>query len=267
MNSIDIHNLNRLTVPKLKNLNKLINNKNSDGKRKKKIEPIKKKEQIIEKICKYVSCLKIQRMIRKKMALEQICPISMDVVIYPCFAFKPKGNNKFIYYNLGSLVNYLLTTGDFRDPKTREEYSDSVIMSIDKEVVKNNIPLQNPFKSVLKASKNKKYYIKKKDIEDTILVLERCLDDIIGSMRSVLEQQVRRNPMQTLNSLFFMAFRTYFKRLVSVSIESASSLISRTIITINNTIKDNEDVNGDTNQIRDNIIQFLYQIQFDELGE
>ena len=52
----------------------------------------------------------------------------MTDAIYPFFAFKPKGSILFIYYNLIDLADYLITTGDFRDPKTREKYSDDRIL-------------------------------------------------------------------------------------------------------------------------------------------
>lgn len=274
MNSLDIQNLNKLKVQDLrkiyknvyKNPRKFTNKKES--KETKETPKVLKKDDLIVKIKEYTSVLKIQRFYRNKKSTEQVCPISMESIKYPCFAFRPKGHSMFIYYNLEPLVSYMLSSGNFKDPKTREEYSDQVLESIDKEVLKNKIPLMKPFKSVIKASKNKKYYRKKKDNEDTILALERCLDDIIGSMRSIIEQRIRRvNPIQTLNSLFFMAFRTYFRRLVSLSKESGLSLIERTIVSINGTIKADEDFNSDTNIIRDNIIQFLYQIKYDEIPE
>jgi hypothetical protein len=100
-------------------------------------------------------------------------------------------------------------------------------------------------------------------------------------MRNLLENKGRRrHPFQTLNSLFFMSFRIYFRRLAIHSTEKAEHLIQRTIKLINETVnrpikKDGyEDVNDDrpakkiddeTAMLRDTIIQFLYQVQFDEI--
>ena len=67
----------------------------------------------------------------------------MEEVRYPCFAFRPKGfmidkckrnGTSFIYYNLEPLVDYLISSGDFRDPKTREPYSETTLKSIDNAV-------------------------------------------------------------------------------------------------------------------------------------
>lgn len=239
------------------------------------------KPAIINLILTYISCIKIQRFFRKKMAVEQVCPITMDFPTYPCFAYMPKGHTRFIYYNLESLANYLLTTGDFRDPKTREEFPEETIIKMDKEIKKNKIAIKNPHKSMLKASKNKKYYRNKKDTENSILFLERCLDDIIGSMRSLLEQKIRRgNPLQVLNTILFMSFKEYYRRLVQLSPDASTNLIRRTIILINNCVERSRitvglegpeqperiqtPISDDTNQIRDNIIAFLYQIEFEE---
>jgi len=222
---------------------------------------------LIKNICYKFSVLKLQKWFRSKISLDKICPITMTEVIYPYFAFRPKGARIFIYYNLEDLGNYLTKTGDFRDPKTREKYSDDNLKKIDIELKKNIIKLDGPFKTVFKASKNKKYYKNKKDTEDNILVLERILDDIIGSMRTIIEDRIRRsNAIVTLHNICFMTFRSYFRRLVAQSKESATFLIKRTIISINESIKYDSKVDPDTNMIRDNIILFLYQVRFDELG-
>ena len=67
-----------------------------------------------------------------------------------------------------------------------------------------------------------------------------------------------------------MTFRAYFKRLVYYSKPDADALINRTISLINETVnrplKDNE-VDNDIGILRDNIIQFLFQLKFDELED
>lgn len=221
-----------------------------------------------EKFIRFLSLihniLKIQKFYRRKKAVEQICPVSLEPVIYPVFAYKPKNHSLFIYYNLPVLANYLIETGDFRDPKTRNVYSDETLKKIDILLKRDSIKV--PLRGVYKASKNKQYYKQKKDNEQFILLLERNIDDIVSGIRSLLENRVRRsNAINTLNTLYFITFKTYFKKLVSVSRESANILMSRTITSINASVRESS-IDEDTNIIRDNIILFLYQLQFDELN-
>jgi hypothetical protein len=263
-----------------------------------------KKNQLVVEINTYFSVIKIQKFFRLKNGSGELCPISMDKISYPCFPFKPKGHSLFIYYNLEPLVSYLLTTGDFRDPKTREKYSPETLQKMDKLRESNKIK----GKSVFRAFKNKRYYKKKNDIEENITVIERCLDDIISSMRSLLENRDRRrrHAVPTLNTLFFMSFRVYFRRLVAQSRDHAENLIQRTIKLVNETVNrprrlgsfenisdavsteevpndisdavSTEEVPNDnleeehvfdeeTSMLRDTIIQFLFQVRFDELTD
>jgi hypothetical protein len=244
-----------------------------------------KKNQLVIEINSYFSVIKIQKFFRLKKGSGELCPISMDKISYPCFPFKPKGYSLFIYYNLEPLVSYLLTTGDFRDPKTREKYSQETLKKMDKLRESNKIG----GKSVLRAFKNKRYYKKKNDIEENITIIERCLDDLISGMRSLLENREGRriHAIQTLNTLFFMSFRVYFRRLVSQSRDNAENLIQRTIKLVNETVnrprrvgsfenitdsietEETEEIEEteETDMLRDTIVQFLFQVRFDELAD
>jgi hypothetical protein len=226
------------------------------------------KDKIIIKLIEYNSVVKLQRYFRKNILSNSlICPISMSNVMYPCFPFRPKGQTHFIYYDLNSISEYLLTSGDFRDPKTREEYTIDHLKLIDK-LRKDNKILG---KSLETLSKNNKFYKEKKDNEESILIIERCLDDIISSMRNLLENtERRRHGNHTLNTVLFMTFRAYFKRLVFYSRNDAHTLINRTIDLINETVNrplKDKDVDPDVGLLRDNIIQFLFQLRFDELED
>ncbi len=220
-----------------------------------------KKEDLVKILNAFLCTRKIQQFLRKKWSLENVCPVSLEPIKYPLFAFRPKGLRQFVYYNLEIFSNYLISTGDFRDPKTREVYSEEVLLNIDKEIVKNAIKLEGPLKGVYSASKNKKYYRNKKEMEDNLLVLDRCLDEIISSLRSWVEN--RRPSAPNTQNILFMAFQNYFKRLCSYSKTEAHNLITRTIVSINNSVKNQQDIVSSNN--RDHVIQFLYQIQFDEL--
>lgn len=240
-----------------------------------------RKQDLINHFDRNLKATKIQRIYRSRS--DCVCPITMTIVKYPCFSFRPKGQTVFIYYNLSDLINYLINTGDFRDPKTRQEYSttDIKVMNslqkyykIEYKEIPSKIKMYIPISTnIFKAYNNKKYYKIKKDKENDILIMERCLDDIISSMRNILEvSDRRRNYQHTLNNLLFTSFKIYFKRLVQLSTNKyIENYIQQTIKIINETVDRNKTIaisdKIDVDIIRDNIIQFLYQIQFDEINE
>jgi hypothetical protein len=145
-----------------------------------------KLEQLLDILEIYHATVKIQRFLRRKFSADDTCPISLEPVKYPLYGFKT--NSKFIYYNLQDLTDYLIETGDFRDPKTRNEYSIKNIVDIDNEIMKNGIQIKVPeLKSLVHAYKKKQYYIDKKRLKDTVLNYERVLDEYVNALRLWIE--------------------------------------------------------------------------------
>lgn len=220
-----------------------------------------KKNDIIKCIIEDISVKKIQRFMRSRWIRDEICPISMDRIRYPSFVFIPKGlniedNSKplMIYYNLEPLVEYLLTSGDFRDPKTRESYSEEFLKSLDKYRLKIGLK----YRSIYKASQNKNFYKRKKEREEDLIILERCLDEVVSSMRMLLEFEQENNPTLTLNSFHFPTYHRYFRSLLYKSSENAKHVLNNTISVIsgppNNPTKD-------PNNVKDLIFQFIYTLE------
>ncbi len=233
--------------------------------KKKRIPNISKynKADLINELKKYYATIKIQRFFRSKNKIEQICPICFETTKNtPYFAFKPSGQSNFIYYNLNCLSDYLISSGDFRDPKTRELYSDNTLQNIDKEVKKHKIKLKYNFKSIYKASKNKKFYKNIKDTEESILIIERCLDDIIVSMKSIIEnKESRRGSYKyTLQCILFTTFDSYYSKLIFYSPNSSMLLLDRTIVSIINSNISDDDSEG--MNVKDIVLNFLYQLKF-----
>lgn len=218
------------------------------------------KHNLITILSKDIAAKKIQHQLRKRWIKDNLCPISMEHISYPCYAFKPKGFDfnqsgpLMIYYNLVPLLDYLLVSGDFRDPKTREPYSEEFIKSLDEYVIRQKIKT----KSVLKASKNKNFYKKRKDREEELIILERCLDEVVSSMRMILEVVQENSPVITLNSFHFPTYHRYFRSLLYKSEDNARHTLNSTINIItgppNNPTQD-------PNNVKDLIFQFIYTLE------
>lgn len=233
-----------------------------------------KKDALLYLLNSNISSTKIQRFLRKRWIGDNVCLITMEPVVYPCFAFKPKGfvvdtlckhnasqrccgcdkNPSFVYYNLDALVQYLIATGDFRDPKTREPYSDNFLKSIDKYKLK--VGLKS--KSVYKASTNKKIYKRKKEREEDLIILERCLDEVVSSMRSLMEIPQPNDPSLSLNSFHFPTYHRYFRNLLYKSHEYARQVLQNTIQIISGP---EERPTPDPNKVKDFILQFIFTLE------
>lgn len=72
----------------------------------------------------------IQRKFRGKIREQKECPISHELLVYPFVSFKI--NNKFLYYDFKTIIEYFNKTRDFRDPLTRCFISDNNIEAINK---------------------------------------------------------------------------------------------------------------------------------------
>lgn len=141
-----------------------------------------KKNEIIDNIVKLYAVKIIQKRYIKYKALNTLCPISLEPVRHP-YWYKRTQKGR-IYYNLEPLANFLVSSGDFRDPNTRESYSDKEIESIDKLIKLNKIKLQ---KSVKKAKDSPMFYKRLKENEEQIDILMERIRYIFWSIRDHVE--------------------------------------------------------------------------------
>jgi hypothetical protein len=74
--------------------------------------------------------MKRKRMHKHEVELNTIDPIMLEPVKPNPFLFQ-RPNGTYVAFNIDSLVDYLLVTGDFTDPETRLPFSDSDLRSID----------------------------------------------------------------------------------------------------------------------------------------
>lgn len=218
-----------------------------------------KKVGLVQTLASHYTVMKIQRFLRSRW-IDGPCPISMEPVKYPCFAYRPKGwimdngGAHFIYYNLKPLIDFLISSGDFRDPKTREAYDEHNLQKID--TYAKRVSLKT--KSVLQASKNRNFYKRKRDRENDIIVIERCIDEVTSSIRHLMENESLTDPSISLNSFLFPVFHRYFRNLTLLSRDHARYLLDRTIHSI---VGNERRTPPDPNKLRDFILQFLLTME------
>jgi nicotinamide mononucleotide adenylyltransferase len=237
------------------------------------------KKDTIDLINKYHSCLKIQRFLRKFLSRNSKCPISLDPISYPCYAYRPNRNREctepktkmqkidsvLVYYNIEPLKNFLISTGDFRDPSTRILYTESDLIQIDKiddwyrkiKKIKEERPKKK--NSVYSASKNKKFYRKNNDIEYEVMLLDRHIDDITRDIRNTINDISDRDNINKLNTEYLINYRLQFRRLMARCRDSARYTINKTIRNINFEIQNGIYAKKQL-ETRDHAIHFLYQL-------
>lgn len=140
------------------------------------------KQTLIYEIMKYYAVVIIQRRYRKHVAFNNVCPISLELIKFPCWSKKIETGR--IYYNIESLANYLITSGNFKDPSTRVLYTDEELASMDKMIKENDVDIS---KSVLKSKLNIKYYRKIKDNDEQIDILNERIRHITWTIRDKIE--------------------------------------------------------------------------------
>ncbi len=250
--------MDKLTITVLKDVCKILHIKNISK---------SKKSDIVKNVDEKLACLKIQRWFRKIKIGDARCAISLDPIKYPCYAFKP-GIGKLNYYNLETLKNYIIESGNFSDPLSRIQFTDKDLKAMD------DIDLyhrgykhsQDAYVSVLKASKNKNYYAKKHELECETITFERVLDIISQDIINYLINDYAEDNMlfttddvlYTLNIVYLYNYKINIERLYIRDSAHALYSVSKNI---GNFLTIIEQVENKKLSLYNNVIQFLDSIK------
>lgn len=154
-NLYKINNLKRVCkINKLKNYSKL------------------NKSELLYHINSYKAVSYIQKHIRSKWIDSEVCPITLESLVYPFISLKNK--NKFRYYSIDGIIGYYNTSKDFRDPFTKETIKSEKIKEI------NNIAKFYKKKQI-NISQRGNVSIQRRTELLTILC---CLNDIVNNIMS-----------------------------------------------------------------------------------
>lgn len=162
-----------------------------------------KKNELIQSILEKYAIIIIQRSFRKKLALNDVCPFTLERIIYPCWGKKtPKG---WIYANLQELADFIVKTGDFRDPTTRMEYTSNELDQIEKLVKLCKLKTS---KSIKSARSNKSYYRHQKCHEEQIDILVERIRFMAWVIREKIDdiivgQETLETLITNMNNIYF----------------------------------------------------------------
>lgn len=150
-----------------------------------------------------------------------IDPINMETITFPCFRYHTK-IGKLYLYNIDNLVECILVSGKFRDPLTREDYTDNDLKNIDLIYRVKNKKSKNVYKS-----KYSRKYIKMKILEEDILVAERYLLDIAEYMKNLIDNDEHNisYKLETLLTNYFPNYLYYFHILYRLNSETANIIL------------------------------------------
>lgn len=220
------------------------------------------KNEYVQKLSKSINVIKIQRWFRKLYIGKNKCPISFDTIKYPCYAFKTK-NGILTYYQLYTLKQYLIDTGNFSDPLTRINFEERQLNDIDiidkyyRTFKKNN----TQYLSLLSYSKNSKHYEKKKKYQDEILLKERILDLLCQDIIRLLVNQT--NVYNIYNSIETIYLNNYRKNIMSLNSKDkdhANYILNKNI---NNVICSIEDIDDSKKTLYQYVLDFMSNIKYE----
>lgn len=117
-----------------------------------------------------------------KAQINNLDPIMFVPLKKHIFKFR-RPNGSYVAFNIESLVDYMISSGDFSDPETRIPFQDSELKEIDNIVKRAG--LNRP--SVLNTKENPKNYEDLKFHRDAIVGLERCAGEIVADILQIVE--------------------------------------------------------------------------------
>lgn len=132
-------------------------------------------------------------------------------------------NGTMVRFVVESLIDYLISSGDFTDPETRLPFADDDLMQIDLLAKKGG--MNKP--SVMDAKKNKSYYSEIKFHRDALQGLERCAGEVVADILNVVETYDPDEAQMRLVMREFPTFLDYYRQLMDADPVYASRCLDQ----------------------------------------
>ncbi|CAM9335134.1 unnamed protein product [Heterosigma akashiwo] len=142
---------------------------------------------------------------------------SLDKHKFIFFRQLPGGDYVHVEYNLSSLIDYFLKSGDFVEPESRIEFTDEDLLRLDLQA--KMAGFQKP--SVYEAKKNPAKFEKERQEQALLTGLERCAGDTISSMMAVVENMSSEDGQIILLADLLPSFLNYYEKMKHLDGEHA----------------------------------------------
>jgi hypothetical protein len=165
---------------------------------------------------------------------RHICESNHEIAQRDPITFEPLGRHQFhwkrpngpiVRFNIESLVNYMLKTGDFRCPESRIEFRDGDLFRLDIAAKEAGFD----FDSLVGAKNNKEQFADKKFRQDALTGLERIAGEMVVEMFDLVESDkshADRAQMRLL-TVVFPQFKDLCDQLKAADAEYAKHSISQ----------------------------------------
>jgi len=110
-------------------------------------------------------------------------PITMEPIVGPAYLYiRPNGSN--IHFDAETLADYILKTGDFRDPTTRIDFSQDDLKRPDNTLIKAGVKRESTMEAMLDSNR----WQRNKVVENEVLALERFISELVSDIYHLIEQ-------------------------------------------------------------------------------
>jgi hypothetical protein len=112
-----------------------------------------------------------------------------------------------VRFNVETLIDYMLATGDFADPETRVQFADAQLTDIDRTAQKYGLRKSSVFESKYRPGA----FADLKFRRDALCGLERCAGEVVTDMLNIIEtcdpeEAQMRLAMRGLPELFVLCY-------------------------------------------------------------
>jgi len=124
------------------------------------------------------------------------------------YVFK-RPNGTEVVYNLATLMDYCLATGNFLEPESRIEFSDAELKHMDCLAAKAKLHKD----SIFEAKQNPQRYDEIHFRVDAVSGLERCAGELVVEMLSVVENEDPEEGQVKLVMYLFPSFADFYNQI------------------------------------------------------
>lgn len=135
-------------------------------------------------------------------------PITLEALGQHQFVFmRPGGSTQ--AYNVESLVDYILSSGNFEEPVSRISFSDDELVQLDESTARAGLKR----KSLVEARKDTVTYASQRHAQNLSFGIDRMLGDIVAKMMTIVESPDSEDGQMELVVNLFPEFEMFFQQL------------------------------------------------------